>query len=92
MRDILDFNTSFTAPAVSVNAFNRTQNLNELYVTVFRPSETYCWDRQHQEVQARLRTGMIVDANDAPAVEVTTGFFRDNSPRASGPTAWTATA
>ena len=44
VRTILDNNTSFTAPAVSVNAFNRTQNLNDLYVTVFRPSETYFWD------------------------------------------------
>ena len=44
VRTSSTFNTSFTAPAVSVNAFNRTQNLNDLYVTVFRPSETYAWD------------------------------------------------
>jgi type IV pilus assembly protein PilY1 len=75
VRNILDFNTSFTAPAVSVNAFNRTQNLNDLYVTVFRPSETYAW---HGNIKKyRLDPdGTIMDANDAPAVEVTTGFFR----------------
>ncbi len=74
-RDILAFNTSFTAPAVSVNAFNRTQNLNDLYVTVFRPSETYAWSGNIKKYHLDP-LGTIVDVNDAPAVEVTTGFFR----------------
>ena len=77
-RDILAFNTSFTAPAVSVNAFNRTQNLNDLYVTVFRPSETYAWDGNIKKYSLEP-DGTIVDANDAPAVEVTTGFFRSTA-------------
>ena len=75
VRTILDFNTSFTAPAVSVNAFNRTQNLNDLYVTVFKPSETYWWDGNIKKYSLEA-DGTITDANDAPAVEVTTGFFR----------------
>ena len=77
-RDILSFNTSFTAPAVSVNAFNRTQNLNDLYITVFRPSETYNWDGNIKKYKLDP-TGVIEDVNGAPAVEVTTGFFRTNS-------------
>ncbi len=75
VRTILDFNTSFTAPAVSVNAFNRTQNLNDLYVTVFKPSETYAWPGNLKKYSLDP-DGTIKDANDAPAVEVTTGFFR----------------
>ncbi len=74
VRTILDFNTSFTAPAVSVNAFNRTQNLNDLYVTVFRPSETYFWDGNVKKYKLDP-DGTIVDLNDAPAVELTSGFF-----------------
>ncbi len=74
-RDILSFNTSFTAPAVSVNAFNRTQNLNDLYVTVFRPSETYAWEGNIKKYNLDP-LGVIEDVTDAPAVEVTTGFFR----------------
>jgi type IV pilus assembly protein PilY1 len=78
VRTILEFNTSFTAPAVSVNAFNRTQNLDELFVTVFRPSETYAWSGNIKKY--RLDSlGAIVDANNAPAVEATTGFFRTTS-------------
>lgn len=75
VRNILDFNTSFTAPAVSVNAFNRTQNLNDLYVTVFRPSETYFWNGNIKKYRLDP-DGTIMDANDAPAVEFSTGFFR----------------
>ena len=37
VSDINSRNLSFSAPAVSVNAFNRTQNLNDLYLTVFSP-------------------------------------------------------
>jgi type IV pilus assembly protein PilY1 len=77
-RDILAFNTSFTAPAVSVNAFNRTQNLNDLYVTVFRPSETFFWDGNVKKYHLRAN-GTIEDVNGDPAVEITTGFFRDSA-------------
>ncbi len=78
VRTILDFNTSFTAPAVSINAFNRTQNLNELFVTVFRPSETYAWSGNIKKYKL-ASDGVIVDANNAPAVEVSTGFFRSTA-------------
>ncbi|MGQ0429584.1 MAG: pilus assembly protein [Gammaproteobacteria bacterium] len=75
VRTILAFNTSFTAPAVSVNAFNRTQNLNDLYVTVFRPSETYSWSGNIKKYRLDP-DGTIMDATDTPAVEFSTGFFR----------------
>jgi type IV pilus assembly protein PilY1 len=77
-RNILSFNTSFTAPAVSVNAFNRTQNLNELYITVFRPSETYNWDGNIKKYHLSA-AGVIEDVNNVPAVEVSTGFFKSTS-------------
>ena len=75
VRTILAFNTSFTAPAVSVNAFNRTQNLNDLFVTVFRPNETYNWPGNIKKYRLDP-DGTIVDATDTPAVEISTGFFR----------------
>lgn len=75
VRTILAFNTSFTSPAVSVNAFNRTQNLNDLYVTVFRPSETYAWSGNIKKYRLDP-DGTIMDATDSPAVEISTGFFR----------------
>lgn len=78
VRNILDFNTSFTSPAVSVNAFNRTQNLNDLFITVFGPSETYVWPGNIKKYRLR-QDGVIVDAVGSPAVEFTTGFFRNTA-------------
>jgi type IV pilus assembly protein PilY1 len=78
VRTILDYNTSFTAPAVSVNAFNRTQNLNDLYVTVFKPSETYAWAGNIKKYRLNP-DGRILDATGAPAVEISTGFFRSTA-------------
>ncbi len=78
VRTILSFNTSFTAPAVSVNAFNRTQNLNDLFVTVFRPNETYNWPGNIKKYRLDP-DGTIMDATDTPAVEFSTGFFRTTS-------------
>ena len=75
VRTILAFNTSFTAPAVSVNAFNRTQNLNDLYVTVFKPTGTYAWPGNVKKYRLDPN-GTILDATGSPAVEITTGFFR----------------
>ncbi len=77
VRNILDVNTSFTAPAVSVNAFNRTQNLNDLYITVFKPSETYAWAGNIKKYSIEA-DGTIVDAAvpAQPAVDIATGFFR----------------
>jgi type IV pilus assembly protein PilY1 len=75
VRTILDYNTSFTAPAVSVNAFNRTQNLNDLYVTVFKPSETYAWSGNLKKYRLDP-DGTIEDATGAPAVDIATGFFK----------------
>jgi type IV pilus assembly protein PilY1 len=78
VRTILDYNTSFTAPAVSVNAFNRTQNLNDLYVTVFKPSETYAWSGNLKKYRLDP-DGTITDATGSPAVDVATGFFRSTA-------------
>ncbi len=78
VRNILSFNTSFTAPAVSVNAFNRTQNLNDLYVSVFKPTETYAWPGNIKKY--RFATdGTILDSAGLPAVDINTGFFRSTA-------------
>jgi type IV pilus assembly protein PilY1 len=44
IASILDVNTTFSSPAVSVNAFNRTTHLDDLYFTLFKPGESSHWD------------------------------------------------
>jgi type IV pilus assembly protein PilY1 len=43
VRKILLENASFTSPSVAVNSFNRTQNLNDLYLAMFKPDFNYRW-------------------------------------------------
>lgn len=71
---ILETQATFTAPAVSVNSFNRTQHLNELFITVFQPSQTFHWPGNLKKYRLRAEDAIIVDANGRPAVDET-GFF-----------------
>jgi type IV pilus assembly protein PilY1 len=60
-----------------VNAFNRTQNLNDLYMSVFRSKVNYRWPGNLKKY--RLSGGVIVDANGDPALNESTGFFADTA-------------
>lgn len=75
---ILSQTTSFTAPTVAVNAFNRTQNLNYLYMSVFKPTTSYRWLGNLKKYRITPQ-GVIRDVNDNTAVDPNTGFFVDGS-------------
>ncbi len=77
VADITERNLAFTAPAVSVNAFNRTQNLNDLYLTVFSSKTKVHWPGNLKKY--RVSNGEIVDANGLGAVNPATGFFDNNA-------------
>lgn len=78
VRNILQQNTSFTSPAISVNAFNRTQNLNDLYITMFQSRANYRWPGNLKKYRIR-DNGVIVGADGEPAVDPATGFVRSNA-------------
>jgi type IV pilus assembly protein PilY1 len=75
---ILDETKSFTAPTVAVNAFNRTQNLNFLYMSVFKPSQQYRWQGNIKKYRI-TPAGEIRDVNNIAAVDPSTGFFKTNA-------------
>ncbi len=68
---------SFSAPAVSVNTFNRTRNLNDLYLTVFSARNASHWPGNLKKYE--IENGVILDADENPAVDATTGFFFDTA-------------
>ncbi len=68
---------TFTTPAVGINAFNRTQTLNDLYVSVFQPSERLRWVGNLKKFS--LEGGQIVDENGNAAIDESTGFFNTTS-------------
>jgi type IV pilus assembly protein PilY1 len=77
LGDVMKTNTTFSAPAVAVNAFNRTQTLNDLYVSVFSPSMEYHWPGNVKKY--KLVDGVVTDALGRPAVDGGSGFFIDGS-------------
>jgi len=86
IADINDRSLSFSAPAISVNTFNRTQNLNDMYITAFGARSRAHWPGNLKKY--RIATTHSVDANGndvfdsrivdvggADAVDPATGFF-----------------
>ncbi|MGY8795809.1 MAG: hypothetical protein ACKVJN_11940, partial [Woeseiales bacterium] len=90
VNDITDKSLAFSAPAVSVNTFNRTQNLNDIYLTMFGVKNKVHWpgNLKKYEITNRVSIDMngdtivtptITDANGIDAVNPATGFFNDNA-------------
>jgi len=77
IANINDRSQSFSAPAVSVNTFNRTQNLNDVYLTMFGATAKAHWPGNLKKYKIVNRT--ITDANNVPAVDPATGFFFDTA-------------
>ncbi len=77
VTSIFDKDVSFTAPAVSVNAFNRTQHLNDMYFSVFRATTTTHWPGNMKKYT--INGGVITDARGNPAVDTSSGLFADTA-------------
>lgn len=77
IANINDLSLSFSAPAVSVNTFNRTQNLNDVYITTFGAKANAHWPGNLKKY--RITDRKIVDQYGADAVDPMTGFFADTA-------------
>jgi type IV pilus assembly protein PilY1 len=76
VTSILQTQSTFTAPAVSVDSFNRTQHKNDLFVTVFQPSGTTHWPGNLKKYRLKPSDSTIIDQNGLAAVDTTSGFFK----------------
>ncbi len=80
---ILDVNSTFSSPAVSVNAYNRSTHLNDLYFTLFKPATGNHWDGNLKKYKLKFavdtteRLPFIAGQSDVPAIDPDTGFFVD---------------
>ncbi|MGH8478121.1 MAG: pilus assembly protein [Gammaproteobacteria bacterium] len=81
VTEIRSISDTFTAPAVSVNAFNRLFHRDELYFAVFRPDADIRWPGNLKRYKIGFRNGefAILDKYDNPAIDANTGFFSDTS-------------
>ncbi|MEE9337105.1 MAG: PilC/PilY family type IV pilus protein [Methylococcaceae bacterium] len=73
--DILSHPTSFAAPSLSVNAFNRLYNNNEVYFSLFLPTNKQKWAGNLKKYKVcegndgdSCERGEIIDANDSSAI------------------------
>ncbi|MEO0421594.1 MAG: PilC/PilY family type IV pilus protein [Pseudomonadota bacterium] len=80
--DVNETGTTFTSPGVSVNAFDRTTHLDQLYYSVFQATGRTRWVGNLKRYRLGEDTGgglVVVDADGQPAVEEANGFFREDS-------------
>src|SRR6185503_19342180 len=77
---ILDTNQTFSSPTVSVNAFNRTQNLSDLFITVFSPTGRPHWEGNLKKYMLSAGTAKIMDAHvPARAAVGADGLFEETA-------------
>lgn len=75
--DILSTDSTFTAPAVSVNAFNASEHRDELFYALFRPDDKYKWVGNVKRYKL-TNEGIVVGQNaNSPAISQATGFFNE---------------
>ena len=86
LAEILAVNSTFSSPAVSVNAYNRATNLDDLYFSLFKPSNGSHWDGNLKKY--KLATVVDGNGNKVPqiqdqlgnsAVDPNTGYFHDTA-------------
>lgn len=74
---------TFTAPSVAVNAFNKTQILEDLYISMFSPSLNYHWPGNAKKFKLRPNSTSgvteIVDQTYVNAVDPSTGFLNSTA-------------
>jgi type IV pilus assembly protein PilY1 len=83
-NDVADIGSSFTAPAVSTNSFDRSTHLDQLYFSLFKPAAGPHWEgnlKRYRMGAGQTDDGemIVLDADDAVAVDPATGFFKDGA-------------
>ncbi len=92
---VYDTDTTFSAPAVSVNAFNRSVHVDDLYFTLFKPANTTHWSGNLKKYKLAFtdddagdvdgdgdlteRLPFIADKAGNDAVDPSTGYFAEGS-------------
>ena len=76
VNEAMDIDTSFSAPSLSVNAFNRLYNRDDIYFALFGPSSGQAWDGNLKKFRLCNGTetpactyGEILDKNNASAID-----------------------
>ena len=97
VRKVMNTSTTFVAPGIAVNTFNRLNHLDALYYSVFEPGLKYNWPGNLKRYRLATYTDQngdlqayIADVDGNAAVDNNSGFFKKGSkswwsPSADGP-------
>jgi Tfp pilus tip-associated adhesin PilY1 len=80
--EILAENTTFANPSVAVSAYNNLGYRNDMYYALFRPAAGARWVgnvKRYKMITDSNNNAVIVDKNNIPAVDESTGFFKDSA-------------
>ena len=96
ITEILAANASFTAPSLSVNAFNRLYNRDDVYFALFKPSSSMGWDGNIKRFKLcnsadtaayGCTFGEVIDVNNASAIDSQTSKIKNTAVSYWGTTA-----
>lgn len=83
LQEVLSTNTTFVNTTAPVNSFNRQDNKDQLYFSLFRPAESDRWvgnlKRYRFGIPANESSYAILDADGSKAINPATGFFASNT-------------
>lgn len=82
MTDAFEANASFSAPSLSINAFNKLYNRDDVYFALFTPDESVAWDGNIKKLKLCNKTdigctfGEVIDATGASAIDTSTSQIK----------------
>lgn len=94
LADVWEETTSFVAPSLSINAFNKLYNRDDVYFALFQPSSSVQWDGNLKRFKLCNGTeipactfGEVIDVNNIAAIDTTTSKIKDTAVSYWGTTA-----
>ncbi len=79
IQEIRTTNFTQTAPAVTVNAFNRLVNRTELFYSLFSPTTSPRWDGNIKGYSLTAEEDQLLDRDGNEAVDIEAGTIKDTA-------------
>jgi len=75
LNSILSSNATFTAPALAIDSFNKTESLNEAYFAMFKPTDGLNWPGNIKKLNLSISAGnaILTDTTGVAAIDSATG-------------------
>ena len=81
ISSVTDVDTAFVSPGATVNQFNRLTHRNDIYFSLFKPTDRVRWPGNLKRYRITDDSGAVViqDVNGDPAIDEAAGFFATDS-------------